>query len=164
IAGYRRLAHSKWGCRSSTTAVLSCLVYHPKRCQSTEAQRALDLILGTTSKIRIHLGFMIARLIGLESSIGQITFMAKFDISYILNLCWRVGVNTDDERIKELIEFIKSEQGEYGLWEHLKHPQATRWLTFDLLRSLCNINKNVEWISEEPRTPFQAYPKKMKRF
>jgi hypothetical protein len=164
IAGYRRLAHSRWGCRSSTTAVLSCFVYHPKRRQSNEAKRALDLILGTTSKIRIDLGFMIARLIGLESSIGQITFMAKFDISYILNLCWRVGVNIEDERINELIEFIKSEQGEYGLWEHFKHPQATRWLTFDLLRSLSHINKNVEWISEEPLTPFQAYPKKNKRY
>jgi hypothetical protein len=164
IAGYRRLAHSRWGCRSSTTAVLSCLAYHPKRCQRNEAKRALDLILGTTSKIRIDLGFMIARLIGLESSIGQITFMAKFDIAYILNLCWRVGVNINDERVNELIGFIKSEQGEYGLWEHLKHPQATRWLTFDLLRSLSKIKKDIEWISEEPRTPFQAYPKKMKRY
>ena len=164
IAGYRRLAHSRWGCRSSTTAVLSCFVYHPKRCQSNEAKRALDLILGTTSKIRIDLGFMIARLIGLESAIGRITFMAKFDIAHILNLCWRVGASIDDERIYELITFIKSEQGKYGLWDYLKHPQATRWLTFDLLRSLSKINKDVEWISEEPRTPFQAYPKKMKRY
>ena len=107
---------------------------------------------------------MIARLIGLEKSIGRITFMAKFDIAHILNLCWRVSVNKDDDRISDLINFIKSEQGEYGLWEHLKHPQATRWLTFDLLRSLSHINKNVEWISEEPRTPFQAYPKKLKRY
>ncbi|MFX1379224.1 MAG: hypothetical protein ACFFA4_09015 [Promethearchaeota archaeon] len=164
IAGYRRLAHSRWGCRSSTTAVLSCFVYHPKRCRSIEAKRALDLILGTTSKLRNNLGFIVARLIGLERSIGQITFMAKFDIAHILNLCWRVGSNIDDERIYDLIEFIKSEKGEYGLWEHLKYPQATRWLTFDLLRSLSHINKNVEWISEEPRTPFQAYPKKLKRY
>jgi hypothetical protein len=164
IAGYRRLAHSRWGCRSSTTSVLSCFVYHPKRHQSKEAKRALDLILGTASKIRIDLGFMIARIIGLESSLGQITFMAKFDIAHILNLCWRVGVSIEDQRVYELIEFIKSEQGEYGLWEHLKHPQATRWLTFDLLRSLLHINNNVEWISEEPRTPFQAYPKKNKRY
>lgn len=164
IAGYRRLAHSRWGCRSNTTAVLSCLAYHNIYRHSDEAKRALDLILGTTSKLRYNLGFTIARLIGLEKSIGRITFMAKFDIAHILNLCWRVGANKDDDRISDLINFIKSEQGEYGLWEYLKHPKATHWLTFDLLRSLSHIKKNVEWISKEPRTPFQAYPKKMKRF
>lgn len=164
IAGYRRLAHSRWGCRSSTTVVLSCFIYHSERSRSNVAKRALDLVLGTSSKIRNNLGFIIARLIGLERSVGQITFMAKFDIANILNLCWRVGSNMDDERIYDLVEFIKSEQGIYGLWEHLKHPQATRWLTFDLLRSLSHINNNVEWISEEPVTPFQAYPKKLKRY
>jgi hypothetical protein len=164
IAGYRRLAHSRWGCRSNTTAVLSCLAYHPKRRQSEEAKRALDLILGTASKLRNNLGFTIARLIGLEKSMGRITYMAKFDIAHILNLCWRVDASKDDDRISDLIEFIKSEQGEYGLWEYISHPQATRWLTFDLLRSLSHINENVEWLSEEPSTPFQAYPTKRKRF
>ncbi len=164
IAGYRRLAHSRWGCRSNTTAVLSCLAYDPKRSKSDEAKRALDLVLGTDSKLRNNLGFMIARLIGLEKSFGRITFMAKFDIAHILNLCWRVSANQDDERISDLIEFIKSEQGDFGLWDYIAHPKATRWVTFDLLRSLSYINENVEWISEEPRTPFQAYPKKMKRF
>ncbi|MFX1389299.1 MAG: hypothetical protein ACFE9Z_04455 [Promethearchaeota archaeon] len=164
IAGYRRLAHSRWGCRSNTTAVLSCLVYHPKLRQSEEAKRALDLILGTTSKLRHNLGFMIARLIGLEKSMGRITYMAKFDIAHILNLCWRVGASEDDNRIKDLIEFVKLEQGKYGLWEYLKHPQASRWLTFDLLRSLSHIHENVIWFSDEPSTPFQAYPMKRKRF
>ncbi len=164
IAGYRRLAHSRWGCRSNTTAVLSCLAYHPLRSKSDEAKRALDLILGTNTKLRNNLGFMIARLIGLERSLGQVTFMGKFDIAHILSLCWRVGASKDDERISDFIEFIKSEQGEYGLWDYLAHPKATRWLTFDLLRSLSHIEENVDWISAEPRTPFQAYPKKKKRF
>jgi len=164
IAGYRRLAHSRWGCRSNTTAVLSCLAYHPKRRNSKEAKRALDLILGTNLRISRNLGFTLARLLGLEKSIGQITYMAKFDIAHILNLCWRVGATQDDDRVFNLIDFIKSEQGEYGLWDYIAHPQATRWLTFDLLRSLSNISYDEEWISEEPRTPFQSYPKKMKRF
>jgi prenyltransferase beta subunit len=164
IAGYRRLAHSRWGCRSNTTTVLSCLAYHPKRRNSNEAKRALDLILSTNLKLRSNLGFTVARLLGLEKSIGQITFMAKFDIAHILNLCWRVGATQDDERVFEFIEFVKSEQGKFGLWDYCSHSQATRWLTFDLLRSLSNIEKNTEWITEEPRTPFQSYPKKMKRF
>jgi len=132
IAGYRRLAHSRWGCRSNTTAVLSCFAYHPKHSKSEEAKRALDLILGTNSKLKSNLGFMIARIIGLERSVGQITYMAKFDIAHILDLCHRVGATQDDDRISELIEFVKTEQGEYGLWENPRYPQVTRWLTFDI--------------------------------
>ncbi len=164
IAGYRRLAHSRWGCRSNTTAVLNCFAYHPKYSKNEEAKRALDLILGTNIKLRSNLGFIIARLIGLERSFGQITFMGKFDIAHILDLCWRVGASKEDERISDFIDFVKSEQGEYGLWEYIAHPKATLWLTFDLLRSLSNLEENVDWISLEPRTPFQAYPKKIKRF
>ncbi len=164
IARYRRLAHSKWGCRSNTTAVLSCFAYHPNRRKSEEAKRALDLILGTDTKLRSNLGFVVARLIGLEKSIGQITFMAKFDIAHLLNLCWRIGASEDDNRVSEFIEFIKSERGEFGLWDYINHPKVTHWLTFDLLYSLSHLEENTEWISTEPRTPFQAYPKKMKRF
>jgi squalene cyclase len=164
IAGYRRLAHSRWGCRSSTTAVLSCLSYHPKFSKSEEAKRALDLVLGTDSKLRTNLGFMVARIIGLEKSIGQITYMAKFDIAHILDLCQRVGATQDDDRISDLIEFVKNEQGEYGLWENPRYPQVTRWLTFDLLRTLTKIEHNKDWISFEPKTPFKAYFEKIKRF
>ena len=164
IAGYRRLAHSRWGCRSNTTAVLTCLAHHPKRRVSEEAKRALDLILGTDMKLRTNLGFLIARLIGLEKSIGRITYMAKFDIAHILNLCWRVEASVKDSRIAEFVEFIKSEQGPYGLWEYINHPQATRWLTFDLLRSLSKLEPQEDWISLEPLTPFRSYPKKIKRF
>ncbi len=164
IAGYRRLAHSRWGCRSNTTAVLTCLAYHPKYSKSNEAKRALDLILGTDSKLRSNLGFIIARLIGLERNLGNITFMAKFDIAHILNLCWRVGGSKNDERISDLINFVKSEQGEYGLWDYIAHPKATRWLTFDLLCSLSKLETQEDWISLEPHTPFRAYPKKIKRF
>jgi hypothetical protein len=164
IAGYRRLAHSRWGCRSNTTAVLSCFAYHPKRCNSDEAKRALDLVLGTDSKLKIDLGFYIARLLGLEKSLGQITFMAKFDIAYILNLCWRVGATKSDQRILDLIKFVISEQGEYGLWQCLRYPQITRWLTFDVLCSLSKIDSNKEWFTDEAPTPFQAYPRKEKRY
>ncbi len=164
IAGYRRLAHSRWGCRSNTTAVLSCFANHPILSKSEEAKRALDLVLGTDSKLRTNLGFMVARIVGLEKSIGQITYMAKFDIAYILDLCRRVGATQEDDRISDLIEFVKNEQGKYGLWENPRYPLVTRWLTFDLLRTLTKIEKNKEWISFEPKTPFKAYFEKTKRF
>ncbi|MFX1480707.1 MAG: prenyltransferase/squalene oxidase repeat-containing protein [Promethearchaeota archaeon] len=164
VAGYRRIPHSRWGCRSSTIAVLNCLSYHPKRRSSKEARRALDLILGCEKKQKNLLGFVISRLIGLEESRGWRTYYPKMDTAHILTLCWKIGASITDERISELIDFVKSEQGEFGIWECTLHPQASRWLTFDLLRSLSNLDENMDWISTEPRTPFQEYSKKMKRF
>ncbi|MCL5995575.1 MAG: hypothetical protein M1546_05900, partial [Chloroflexi bacterium] len=46
VAGYRRLAHSRWGCRSNTTGALICLALHPERRSGSAARRALDLLLG----------------------------------------------------------------------------------------------------------------------
>ncbi|MFW9867077.1 MAG: prenyltransferase/squalene oxidase repeat-containing protein, partial [Candidatus Thorarchaeota archaeon] len=109
VAGYRRIPHSRWGCRSSTIAVLNCLSYHPKRRNSMEARRALDLILGCETKQKNLLGFMISRLIGLEESRGWRTYYPKMDTAHILTLCWKIGASITDERISELIDFIKSE-------------------------------------------------------
>ena len=164
VAGYRRIPHSRWGCRSSTIAVLNCSSYHPKRRNSKEARRALDLILGCEKMQKNLLGFVISRLIGLEESRGWRTYYPKMDAAHILSLCVRIGASLDDERISELVDFVKAEKGEYGIWECSLHPQASRWLTFDLLRSLSNLEESTDWISTEPRTPFQEYPKKMRRF
>ncbi|GAG78409.1 unnamed protein product [marine sediment metagenome] len=164
VAGYRNIPHSRWGCRSSTIAVLNCMAYHPKRRKSSEAQRALDLILGCETKQKNLLGFVISRLIGLEESRGWRTYYPKMDAAHILNLCWKIGASLNDDRISELVDFVKGEQGEYGIWECSLHPQASRWLTFDLLRTFSHLDSNTDWISLEPRTPFQEYSKKMKRF
>ncbi len=164
VAGYRRIAHSRWGCRSSTIAVLNCLAYHPKRRRSSAAKRALDLILGCETKQKNLLGFVISRLIGLEESRGWRTYYPKMDAAHILSLCWKIGASLDDERISELVDFVKGEQGEYGMWECSLYPQASRWLTFDLLRTFSHLDKNTDWFSLEPRTPFQQYSKKMKRY
>ncbi|MFX1449794.1 MAG: prenyltransferase/squalene oxidase repeat-containing protein [Promethearchaeota archaeon] len=164
VAGYRRIPHSRWGCRSSTIAVLNCLSYHPKRRKSKEAKRALDLILGVETKQKYLLGFIISRLIGLEESKGWRTYYTKMDAAHILNLCWKIGASLDDDRILELFDFVKGEKNEYGMWDCTLHPQASRWLTFDLLKTLSNLETNADWFSLEPRTPFQEYPKKLKRF
>jgi hypothetical protein len=164
IGGYRRIAHSRWGCRSTTIAVLNCFSYHPKRRKSEEMKRAMDLILGTEVKDKYNLGFVISRLIGLEPSRGWITYYPKLDPAHILNLCWRIGVSTTDQRLSEVIDFIMGLQGDYGLWDCSLHPQATRWLTYDILHSLSKLKSEQDWISLEPRTPFRAYSKKEKRF
>jgi hypothetical protein len=164
VAGYRRLAHSRWGCRSNTTAALSCLALHPQRRRSEEARRALDLLLGRETREQGTLGFEVARLIGAEPARGMFTYFARFDLAQVLALCWRIGATLDDPRIAEMVSFVRSVQGPYGLWEYAPRPQASRWVTFDLLRSLSHLDEQGDWVSLEPRTPFQAYPKTDKRY
>ena len=164
VAGYRRLPHSRWGCRSNTTAVLICLALHPERRSGAESRRALDLLLGRETKEAHAIGFDLARLIGAEPSRGFITTYARFDLAQILDLCWRVGVSLEDARLAEMVAFVRRQQGAYGLWEYPRRPQASRWVTFDLLRSLSNLDQSGDWVSLEPRTPFQPYPTLTRRF
>jgi len=164
VAGYRRLAHSRWGCRSNTTASLLCLALHPTRRFSQEARRALDLLLGRETREKQNIGFEVARIIGAEPENGYITYFAKFDLALVLDLCWRIGADRSDERVAEVVQFIQSVQGPFGLWEYASRPEASRWLTFDLLRSLSRLDDSTEWLGLEPRTPFKAYINKQKRF
>ncbi len=166
VAGYRRLAHSRWGCRSNTTGALSCLALHPERRSSPEARRALDLLLGRETREAYKLGFEAARTIGVEPARGFLTTFARFDPAQMLDLCWRVGASMEDERVRSMVEFVRGLQGQYGLWEYAAQPQASRWLTFDLLRSLTRLEGSAGdgWFSLEPRTPFQPYPRREKRF
>ncbi len=164
VGGYRRLAHSRWGCRSNTTGALVCLAHHPVRRQGAEARRALDLLLGRETHEQEDLGFEVARLTGLEPFRGRLTFYARFDLALLLDLCGRTGATRADERVAELIETVQSFRGPYGLWDYPPRPQAARWVTFDLLRSLARIDPEGEWQSQEPRTPFQNYPRRVKRY
>lgn len=63
-----------------------------------------------------------------------------------------------------MVIFVSDVQGPYGLWEHTPRLQASRWVTFDLLRSLSRLDQQEDWVSLEPRTPFQAYPKIDERY
>jgi hypothetical protein len=168
VAGYRKLPHSRWGCRANTTGALLCFAFHPTRCTSPEALRALDLLLGRETREASLVGFETARLVGAEPARGFTTFYARFDLAQLLDLCWRVGADREDERVAALTQFILSLQGPYGLWPYAPRPQLARWLTFDLLRSFSHLSaageKESAWLSLEPRTPFQAYPKKAIRY
>jgi len=157
VGGYRRLPHSRWGCRSNTTAALVSLSFHPVRRRSEAAKRALDHLLSRETKDPSNIGFNTARTIGYESQSGWTTYYAKFDLGLVLNLCWRIGANTDDARVAAIVKFVKSLQGDYGLWDYRPKPAARRWITFDLLRSLSRIDDSTKWISMEPSTPFKAY-------
>jgi hypothetical protein len=158
VAGYRRLAHSRWGCRSNTTGSLICLALHPTRRRGVEARRALDLLLGRETRERQPLGFEVARTVSVEPARGFLTFYARFDMALILDLCWRVGATWEDARVAELAEHVWSLRGAYGLWEYTPRPQASRWVSFDLYRSLSRLDEASDWLSAEPRTPFRPYP------
>lgn len=162
--GYRRLVHSKFGCRTNTTAAVSALALHPTRRKSQAAKRGLDLLLAQENKPSQALGFEVARIIGTEPPRGAFTYFKRYDIAQILDLSWRIGAGLDDPRVLANFEFVKSLQGEYGLWEYPRYPEVSRWITFDLLRSLSRLDVETDWFSMEPRAPFQAYPKKPKRF
>ena len=164
VAGYRKMPHSRWGCRSNTTAALACLVLHRERCRAPETRRALDLLLGRQTRDRHALGYETARLSGAESARGFVTYYARFDVAQVLDLCGRAGATADDERVADLMAFVLDEQGPYGLWEYLARPQVSRWVTFDLLRSLARIDETGDWLSAEPPTPFQGYPRRRPRY
>ena len=128
------------------------------------ARRGLDLLLAQETLQAHTLGIEVARMTGAEPAGGFFTYFARYDAAVILDLCWRIGASLEDPRVAALADFVTGLQGPYGLWEHPSHPQVSRWLTFDLLRSLARLNRQEEWFSLEPRTPFQPYPKQPKRY
>lgn len=166
VAGYRRIAHSRWGCRANTTGALFCLAYHPVRRTGPEAQRALDLLLGRETEEGYTLGFEVARLVGAERVRGFITYYARYDVGMMLNLAWRTGATIADGRLHDLVDFVRRSQGAYGLWSYTTQPQVARWVTFDLLRSLIQLDQATgsAWLSLEPRTPFRTYARVKRRF
>lgn len=163
-AGYRRLPHSTFGCRTNTTAAVSALALHPTRRTSESARRGLDKLLAQEQRQAHTLGFEVARIVGAEPPRGGFTYFKRYDVGQILDLSWRIEANLEDARIADIVKFVKDLQGPYGLWEYQQHPEVSRWVTFDLLRSLSRLDQKTDWISLEPRTPFQAYPKKPRRF
>ena len=163
-AGYRRLAHSKFGCRTNTTAAVSALALHPERRTSQAARRGLDLLLAHEHRQEHTLGFEVARIIGAERPRGGFTYFKRYDVAQILDLSWRIGASLEDGRVADNVKFVKELQGPYGLWEYQRYPEVSRWVTFDLLRSLSQLDEESNWLSMEPRTRFQPYPKKPRRF
>ena len=64
----------------------------------------------------------------------------------------------------DLAAFVKDGCGPYGLWEYGPNPEASRRVTFDLSRFLSRLEAEGDWVSKEPRTPFQPYPARHRRY
>jgi hypothetical protein len=162
IAGYRKLPGSH-GCRVNTEAAIACLVLHPQRARSEATRRALDLLLQRETRDEWALGTEVARLVGVEPAEGFVTFYARFDLAFLLELASRAGASVEDARVAELVDFMLERRGPAGLWEHPTHPELSRWLTFDLLLSLRRLGSG-DWVGAAPRVPFRAYPKRRRRY
>ena len=159
VAGYRRIAHSRWGCRSNTTGALLALSYHPTRRTSDEAYRALELVLGYRGLDTISFGFDLARVLGLEENGGTFTYFGRYDVAQILGICGRVSGSTGDERIRRLTEFADTFRERSGLFTHPVYPQLSRWLTLEMIISRRLIDES-EWIGVDAITPPPRDPRR----
>jgi hypothetical protein len=164
VAGYRRLPHSQWGCRSNTTGALLSLAAHPTLRHGAQARRALDLLLGRETREASHVGFEVARIVGAEPIRGFLTHFGRFDLAQILSLSSLVGADAADERVGDLVDFLTSLRSDYGVWEYEDAPAASAWVTFDILRSLKRLAGNEGFLGVEPRTPFAPYPRRPRRY
>ncbi len=158
---YRRLTRGA-GCRSATTGAAAAFALHPERRRSDPARIAVDHLLARETRDEAALGWELSRLVGLERAMGGITFYVTHDPAFIVDLASRCGVSPEDRRVRDLVAWIETLRGPYGLWEHHGHPQLARWLTFDLESSLRRLLAG-DWIgNEEPAsfTPYQRGPRR----
>jgi hypothetical protein len=105
----------------------------------------------------------VARLTGVEPPTGFVTFYARFDLAFVLELAARCGAARDDARVAGLVDFLLGLRGENGLWQHPSYPELARWLTFDILVNLRRLEAG-DWVGLAPRTSFHAYPKRRRRY
>ena len=104
-----------------------------------------------------------SRLVGLERATGRFTFYVTFDLAFLLDLASRCGVSPDDRRVRDLVAYLETLRGPYGLWQHPAHPQLSRWLTFDLECSLRRL-ADGDWIGNEEPASFTPYKTPRRRY
>ncbi|MFD2081668.1 hypothetical protein SAMN05421678_11725 [Actinopolymorpha cephalotaxi] len=159
---YRRLTRGA-GCRSATTGAVACLALHPDRNRSDTARIGVDHLLARETRDESALGWEVSRLVGLERHQGQVTFYVTFDPAFVLDLASRCGVSPEDRRVRELVAYLESLRGPYGLWPHHAHPQLSRWLTFDLECSLRRLAAG-DWTGNEDPATFTPYRRGPRRY
>jgi len=158
---YRRLPRGL-GCRSATTGAVASLAMHPQRRRSEAARIGVDHLLARETRDASTLGWEVSRLVGLERPMGQLTFYTAFDLAFLLDLASRCGVSPQDRRVHDLVAYLETLRGPYGLWQHPNHPQLSGWFSCDLQRSLHRLT-NGDWIgNEEPvsLTPYRHGPRR----
>lgn len=158
---YRKLTRGA-GCRSATTGAVACFALHPERRRSEAARVGVDHLLARETRDEATLGWEVSRLVGLERAGGRFTFYVTFDLAFLLDLASRCGVSPEDRRVRELVSYLETLRGPYGLWQHPVHPQLSRWLTFDVECSLRRLDHG-DWIGNEEPASFTPYKKPRRR-
>lgn len=159
---YRRLTRGE-GCRSATTGAVAALALHPERRRSEAARIGVDHLLARETRDEAALGWEVSRLIGLERAMGGITFYVTFDLAFLLDLASRCGVSPADRRVRDLVAYLETLRGRYGVFEHHAHPQLSRWLTFDLECSLRRL-ADGDWVGNEEAVTFTPYKRGKRRY
>ena len=159
---YRRLARGL-GCRSATTGAVACLAMHPERRRSDAARIGVDHLLARETRDASTLGWEVSRLVGLERAMGQVTFYVTHDLAFLLDLASRCGVSPQDRRVHELVDYLETLRGPYGLWQHPTHPQLAGWLSLDVETSLRRLNDG-DWIGNEDPATSTPYPRSSRRY
>ncbi|MEJ2740207.1 MAG: terpene cyclase/mutase family protein [Dehalococcoidia bacterium] len=80
-AGYRRLPHSKYGCRTNTSFAVSALTFHPEHRKAEETRRGIDLLLARDALQASNIGHEVAKITGIEKDRGYFTYFARYDLS-----------------------------------------------------------------------------------
>ncbi|MFI6832603.1 hypothetical protein ACIBG5_36210 [Kribbella sp. NPDC050241] len=159
---YRRLPRGL-GCRSATTGAVACLAMHPERQRSDIARIGVDHLLARETRDTSTLGWEVSRLVGLERAMGQVTFYATHDLAFLLDLASRCGVSPQDRRVHDLVDYLETLRGPYGMWQHPTHPQLAGWLSLDLENSLRRLDDGDWTGNEEPATPTSS-PRSPRRY
>jgi hypothetical protein len=159
---YRRLTRGR-GCRSATTGAVACLALHPDRRRSDAARLGVDHLLARETHDTATLGWEVSRLVGLQAAGGGFTFYVQFDHAFLLDLASRCGVSVKDRRVRDLVAFLETRRGPFGLWHHPAHPQLSRWLSFDLEASLRRLTDG-DWVGNEEAAAFTPYKKGRRRY
>lgn len=132
---YRKLSPGE-GCRSATTGAVACFALHPERKRAEAARIGVEHLLAQNTRHAASIGWELSRLVGRERASGVFTFYVAIDPAFLLDLASRCGFSRDHHRLRDLVDDVKGSRGRYGLWQHPAHPQLSRWLTFDIERSL----------------------------
>ena len=135
---------------------------HPERRRSDAARIGVDHLLARETRDAATLGWEVSRLVGHERAGGRFTFYVTFDHAFLLDLAARCGVSPDDRRVSDLVAYLETLRGPYGLWQHPSHPQLSRWLTFDLECSLARL-ADGDWIGNEEPATYTPYKKGRRR-
>ncbi|MFI7065302.1 hypothetical protein ACIBL3_30205 [Kribbella sp. NPDC050124] len=159
---YRRLTRGL-GCRSATTGAVACLALHPERRRSDIARTGVDHLLARETRDASTLGWEVSRLVGLERAMGQITFYATFDLAFLLDLASRCAVSPQDRCVHDLVDYLETLRGPYGLWQHPTHPQLAGWLSLDLETSIRRL-EHGDWIGNEEPATFTPYRRGPRRY